>query len=406
MKKKQLKEFANLLNGYAFKSKNYVSSGIRIMRIANVKDGYICDEQPCYYPEETYKEIEKYMLKAGDMLISLTGNVGRTGIIPANMLPAALNQRVSCIRLKDDSVNKKYLFYFFQRKSFVQDCIKASKGVAQLNLSTKFLEGYFVPVPPLPEQERIVTRIEELFSELDKAVETLKTTKQQLAVYRQAVLKEAFGGGFTNTGVIPLHNLGEFIDTPRYGTSKKCNYVKTATTKSVIRIPNINSKKGIIDYSDVKFAEFDESELEPLSLKEGDILIIRSNGSASIVGTAAIIRACDTNNIFAGYLMRLRIKDKNTLLPKYLLLYLSSLDARLYIERTAKSTSGVNNINAQEVTKLPIPVVDIEEQQIVITEIESRLSLCDQIEMTIEQSLKQAEAMRQSILKKAFEGRL
>lgn len=197
MKNKKIKEFASLLNGYAFKSKNYVSAGIRIMRIANVKDGYICDEQPCYYPEDTHEEIEKYMLKAGDMLISLTGNVGRIGIMPANMLPAALNQRVSCIRLKDDSVNKKYLFYFFQRKSFVQDCIKASKGVAQLNLSTKFLEEYSVPVPPLSEQERIVARIEELFSELDKAVETLKTTKQQLTVYRQAVLKEAFEGSFT-----------------------------------------------------------------------------------------------------------------------------------------------------------------------------------------------------------------
>lgn len=302
------------------------------------------------------------------------------------------------LHINSELVTPKYIFYRMQTVQFDHSTHKRYwiQQYSKIKIS----------VPPLPEQERIVARIEELFSELDKAVETLKTTKQQLAVYRQAVLKEAFGGGFTNTGVIPLHNLGEFIDTPRYGTSKKCNYVKTATTKAVIRIPNINSKKGIIDYSDVKFAEFDESELEPLSLKEGDILIIRSNGSASIVGTAAIIRACDTNNIFAGYLMRLRIKDKNTLLPKYLLLYLSSLDARLYIERTAKSTSGVNNINAQEVTKLPIPVVDIEEQQIVITEIESRLSLCDQIEMTIEQSLKQAEAMWQSILKKAFEGRL
>lgn len=104
--------------------------------------------------------------------------------------------------------------------------------------------------------------------------------------------------------------------------------------------------------------------------------------------------------------MRLRIKDKSTLLPKYLLLYLSSLDARLYIEQTAKSTSGVNNINAQEVAKLPIPVVDIEKQQRIITEIESHLSVCDQIETTIEQSLQQAEAMQQSILKQAFEGKL
>ena len=302
------------------------------------------------------------------------------------------------LHINSELVTPKYIFYRMQTIQFDHSTHKRY-----------WIQQYSkikIPVPPLPEQERIVARIEELFSELDKAVETLKNTKQQLAVYRQAVLKVALSGHFTNNRSILLHNLGEYIDTPRYGTSKKCNYVKTKTAKAVIRIPNIDSKKGIIDYGDLKFAEFNESELDPLSLQEGDILIIRSNGSTSIVGTAAIIRACDTNNIFAGYLMRLRIKDKSTLLPKYLLLYLSSLDARLYIEQTAKSTSGVNNINAQEVAKLPIPVVDIEKQQRIITEIESHLSVCDQIETTIEQSLQQAEAMQQSILKQAFEGKL
>lgn len=297
---------------------------------------------------------------------------------------------------------QKYLMYCLE----IADKKRIISGTAQPQITRTNLIGFQIPMCGIEEQERIVARIEELFSKLDKAVETLKTTKQQLAIYRQAVLKEALNGHFTNNRSILLHNLGEYIDTPRYGTSKKCNYIKTKTAKAVIRIPNIDSKKGIIDYGDLKFAEFNESELDPLSLRAGDILIIRSNGSASIVGTAAIIRACDTNNIFAGYLMRLRIKDKSTLLPKYLLLYLSSLDARLYIEQTAKSTSGVNNINAQEIAKLPIPVVNIEKQQRIITEIESRLSVYDQIETTIEQSLQQAEAMRQSILKQAFEGDL
>ena len=174
---KKILEIADILNGFAFQSKRYVENGIRVIRIANVQDGKIVDEQPCFYPSETKNEIEKYMLKEGDLLVSLTGNVGRVGLIPGDMLPAALNQRVCCLRLKKDNIDLKYLFLYLRRKDFVRECIKASKGVAQLNLSTKWLENYEIPLPSLSEQKRIVDKIEELFSELDSAVETRSIEK-------------------------------------------------------------------------------------------------------------------------------------------------------------------------------------------------------------------------------------
>lgn len=263
-----------------------------------------------------------------------------------------------------------------------------------------------VAVPSIPEQQRIVSRIEELFSSLDNAVETLQKTKEQLAVYRQAVLKEAFEGKLTNSTITNYGIVGDFIEKPRYGTSKKCDYKSDERFKDVYRIPNIDAKSGIISHIDIKRAEFNEKELEDLDLKVGDILIIRSNGSQSIVGTAAMVRENDINGTFAGYLMRLRIKTTAKLLPKFLLFYLSSFDARTYIERVSKSTSGVNNINAQEVSKIPIPVFEVADQSAIIKEIESRISLYDQIEKTVDTALAQAEAMRQSILKEAFEGRL
>lgn len=266
------------------------------------------------------------------------------------------------------------------------------------------IEKMDLTIPPRPEQERIVTRIEELFSELDKAVETLQTIKQQLAVYRQAVLKEAFEGKLTNSTISGKRRLGEYIEKPRYGTSKKCGYDTGKEYTAVIRIPNINAKQGIIDHSDLKYAKFDVDELKLLSLEEGDILIIRSNGSVSIVGMAAMVRSCDINDTFAGYLIRLRIHSKKELLPKYLLHFLSSYEARSYIERVAKSTSGVNNINAQEIARLEIPVTSMQEQIAIVTEIESRLSVCESIEQTVDTALAQADAMRQSILKQAFEG--
>ena len=110
------------------------------------------------------------MLKENDFLVSLTGNVGRVAILTQEFLPAALNQRVSCIRIKNEEINFKFLFYYFLRKQFQKDCIEASQGVAQLNLSTKWLEKYPIPVPPIEEQKRIVAKIEELFSGLDNGV--------------------------------------------------------------------------------------------------------------------------------------------------------------------------------------------------------------------------------------------
>lgn len=213
-----------------------------------------------------------------------------------------------------------------------------------------------VSIPPIPEQECIVARIEELFSQLDAGVETLKKTKAQLAVYRQAVLKEAFEGRLTASGPEKIVRLGDYIETPRYGTSKKCSYDDGRDRTAVYRIPNIEHKNGRISHDDIKYAQFTESELDGIRLQQGDILIIRSNGSVSLVGRAAMVCDADITGTFAGYLMRLRISEPETLLPKFLLLFLQSHQARIYIENKAKSTSGVHNINSTEISDLQMPV--------------------------------------------------
>ena len=263
-----------------------------------------------------------------------------------------------------------------------------------------------VSIPPIPEQECIIARIEELFSQLDAGVETLKKTKAQLAVYRQAVLKEAFEGRLTASGPEKIVRLGDYIETPRYGTSKKCSYDDGRDRTAVYRIPNIEHKNGRISHDDIKYAQFTESELDGIRLQQGDILIIRSNGSVSLVGRAAMVCDADITGTFAGYLMRLRISEPETLLPKFLLLFLQSHQARIYIENKAKSTSGVHNINSTEISDLQMPLYDPDTQYAIIEAIESRLSVCDSIEQTVDTALQQAEAMRQSILKDAFEGRL
>ena len=134
-------------------------------------------------------------------------------------------------------------------------------------------------------------------------------------------------------------------------------------------------------------------------------MIIRSNGSVSLVGRAALIREIDTKGTFAGYLMRLRLKDKSSFIPEFLLYFLQSHQARIYIENKAKSTSGVHNINSTEISGLMVPIFQVDAQQCIVSALESRLSVCDSIEKTVDTALQQAEALRQSVLKKAFEGR-
>lgn len=188
----------DILNGFAFKSQHYSSAGIRIIRITNVQDGFIQDKKPVYYPLEIQKEITPFMLKDGDFLMSLTGNVGRVAIIDASFLPAALNQRVACLRIKsEDSVRKEYIFYFCLQKQFVSDCIKSAKGSAQLNMSTEWLKEYPIPLPPLAEQQRIVDRIESLFAKLDEAKEKTQAVVDSFETRKAAILHKAFTGELT-----------------------------------------------------------------------------------------------------------------------------------------------------------------------------------------------------------------
>jgi len=164
----------DVLNGYAFKSNNYVNSGIRVIRITNVQDGVIIDENPQYYPIEQKDEIAKFLLCENDLLMSLTGNVGRVGFLPATMLPAALNQRVACLRNNSTMIEQKYLFFYFLTDLFKKDCLNSAKGVAQLNISTEWLKQYFMKIPPYKEQKRIVAKIEELFAVLNDIEKSLE----------------------------------------------------------------------------------------------------------------------------------------------------------------------------------------------------------------------------------------
>jgi type I restriction enzyme M protein len=157
-------EFATVArakNGFAFKSEEYVSEGLRVMRIKNVQKGEVIDDDPKFMAASRVDEFASFRLKAGDILMSLTGNVGRVGRLQPEHEPALLNQRVAHIELKPEAgILPEFLFAILNSDKFEDDAIKAATGVAQANLSSNWVNEYPIPLPPLAEQQAIVAEIE------------------------------------------------------------------------------------------------------------------------------------------------------------------------------------------------------------------------------------------------------
>lgn len=198
--------------------------------------------------------------------------------------------------------------------------------------------------------------------------------------------------------------IGFLVETPKYGTSKKCEYNQQENSTGVIRIPNIG-ENGLINLEDIKYAEFNNEEKDDYALEKGDLLLIRSNGSVNIVGSVGLVGEKETNYIYAGYLIRLR-PIQCIINPKFLMFAFQNLDTRIQIEFKAKSTSGVNNINAQEVQDLKINIFSLAEQTQIVAILEQKLTACDQLATELATQLKQAELLKQAVLKAAFSGRM
>lgn len=313
------------------------------------------------------------------------------------------------LHINKDLVLPKYIYYRIQ--------------IIQFDHSTHkryWIQQYSkirVSIPPIPEQERIVARIEELFSQLDAGVETLKKIKAQLAVYRQAVLKEAFEGRLTNHIPVSLSlswASGEETKTLPV-IPEEWHYIALkhlgdlGRGKSKHRPRNdpklfLDGKYPFIQTGDVKAAtnhittftkQYGEFGLSQSKIWPKGTLCITI--AANIAETAFLgIDACFPDSV-VGF------TPNNSVLAEYIRYFIESQKIRLWAFAPA---TAQKNINLDTLENLIVPYCSIDEQHNVISEIESRMSVCDSIEQTVDTALQQAEAMRQSILKDAFEGRL
>ena len=286
-----------------------------------------------------------------------------------------------------DNVDSKFLFHsLFTIK--IED-----KGYAR---HFQLIEKELFPLPPKPTQEAIVAKIEELFSELDKGIENLRTAQQQLKTYRQSVLKWAFVNDTFKDFI--LKDVTQKIQIGPFGTQlHKEDYIENG-------VPLINPThiKGGFIVTDTSFSILisKRDSLPNYILKEGDVIMGRRGemGRCGLVTRKEAGWFCGTGSLYFR-------PDVGKVNPVFLYYNLSSQPVKKYLDDNAGGTT-MANLNLKIVNDIPISLPSIEEQNIIVQEIESRLSVADKMEETITQTLQQAEALRQSILKKAFEGRL
>ena len=334
-----------------------------------------------------YDSCSTQIMPAGSILFSSRAPIGYVAIA-AN--PICTNQGFKSI-VPNKNVDSEFLFY--QLKFLKNQIADLGRGTTFKEISGKTLGSVEIVLPNLKEQKRIVNKIEELFSELDSAVETLKKSKEQLAVYRQSVLKEAFAQ-FSHKEKIK--DLSEFVTSGSRGWAQ---YYSDDGAR-FIRITDLTRDRIVLKNDDIQYVALpDNVEGKRSRLKPNDILVSITADLGSIALIPKDIQEAYINQHIA--LVRL----SNPKIAKFTALYLKSDWGQKDLLKN-KRGGGKMGLGLDDIRNTPIPVVSTDIANKIVSQIESRLSACENIEKTVNDALIQADAMRQSILKKAFEGGL
>ena len=356
---KKLGEVCQVLNGFAFKSSEYVPKGIRIIRISDVQNGYISDKDKVFYPIEKLSEFERYLLNNGDLVMSLTGNPGRVAFIRKES--CALNQRVACLRAK--TVSNSYLFYLFNCKEFESTAFANSTGGAQKNLSTTWLNNFLIPIPSLSEQTRIVGILDTFTASIDNLKGQIAQRRKQYEYYRDQLLDLEGKPG------VEMKKLGDVV--------------------KVLRGKRLT--KNMLD-DDAPYPVF-HGGIEPLGFynqynrQANTVMVINVGASAGTVGYC--------NRQFWSSDGCFCISHSDLLNSKYLYYYLET--KTLYLQSQVRH-AGIPTLNNPVVESVYFPLLPLQEQQRIVTILDTFETSIQNLESQLTQREKQYEYYRNKLL--------
>lgn len=400
---------------------NILPEGWKMVKLGDVvtyskgkKPKILCDDikKGCDIPYINIKAFEKgvytqftngdkcNLCNDGDLLMVWDGaRSGLTGKAKKGAVGSTL-MKIDPIKV----IHKEYLYNFLLS---VYKLINTNpRGVGIPHVEPKLLWNLELVLPPLPTQQAIVAKIEELFSELDNGIANLTAAQQQLDTYRQSVLKWAFEGKLTNDDVqdeelpdgwewVKLEEIAEHItDGDHQAPPKKKEGIPFIT------ISNIDKRNNKIDFSNTFFVsrEYYDNLKDSRRVKRGDVLY-------TVTGSFGIPVKIDFDKDFCFQRHIGLIRPLKTISQIWLYYLLQTTHVYNQAKKSATGTAQ-KTVGLKSLREFLIPLCSLKEQEQVVQEIESRLSVADKLQETITESLNKATSLRQSILKQAFEGKL
>lgn len=378
----KLKDACKILNGFAFKSGKYVDSGIRIIRIANVQKGYVEDERPAFYPNSEESSIRDYMLEEDDLLLSLTGNVGRVALLDKRWLPAALNQRVACLRIKDDRIIKDYLYFALLSDKFENDCTESSKGIAQKNMSTEWLKDYEIPLPSGQKQREIISSLKQLSMIIKNKTEQI----QQLDDLIKARFVEMFGSidlAPQNKEWTKISDIGEVVSGSTPKTSIKEYWNGNICWITPAELSNMS---GIIYDSKKKITERGKSSCSLRMMPSRTVIL----SSRAPIGKVALLgKEMCCNQGFKNIICNEKVAPEYLYyLLGYNTIFLNSLGRGATFKEISKKIVGE--------IKVPLPAKELQNQFAVFTR------QVDKSKFAVQKSLEKTQLLFDSLMQEYF----
>ena len=378
--------------------------------ITKLNGALYIDDTETHISEEALGKSSARLLPAGTVLLTSRATIGKVAIAK---VPMATNQGFANFLCKEAIAN---VFLAYYLRSITDLLISLGRGTTFLEVTKTTLLKVEIPLPPLPEQHQIVAKIEELFTKLDAGINELHQAQSQLKRYRQSVLKAAFEGKLTEAWRAEHQDEmesatvieGDLPDGWTWGTAGKIaqkihyGYTESATNDPIgpkfLRITDIQNNS--VNWDAVPYCRIDEGKQQQYLLKENDLVFARTGAT---VGKSFLIQEGIPDAVFASYLIRIVLKKEIN--AKFVYTFFQSQFYWLQIHQ-GKVGSVQPNVNAKVLSQITLPLPPLSEQQAIVSEVESRLSIADAVEKTVTAELKRAEQLRQSILKKAFSGKL
>lgn len=346
-----------------------------------------------------YTQFIKYSkpLSNQTVFLSINGTIGNTAFY--NNENIILGKSACYINLMPQ-IDKKFIRYKLKSQHFLKYALQNATGSTIKNVGLKTIREYKLWISSIPEQRAIVKKIETLFSSLDAGIADLKKSQEQLKIYRQAILKKAFEGELINTKFNNLVPIGEIVSlNPKIDKTKvfdelECQFVPMKLVEEKVNKINLTDTKKYKDLQNKSYTYFSNNDIifakVTPCMENGKIAVAKDLLNEVAFGSSEFHVLRSSSKILSEFLFYFIVQDK----------------FRNEAEQNMTGAVGLRRVPKKFIEDYIIPLPTIEQQQQTVKEIESRLSVCNAVEKQIKNSLGQAENLRQSILKKAFEGSL